>query len=1135
MLKQVTVCLLVLGWGFNSTLAETVPSDPDRFLTFFNSVSAAHAESVETAAAYYAAIDPDGSKTNFIDWLVVNDFAASVDANALYVNDLDLGFGRDMNIKVNGDGRVVSFVRNHADDTPNVDPVDGPVEEKVHNTYNGFNLIATVAMEYTAPPSDPTGEKYTTFYAFGPDGERLLQADLDGRGAKSLPGACNSCHGGAPRPLLSDGTYPDFGDTGAGFLPWDLEALAFSSELFNGIPAFTRAAQESEFRILNASVLQTNPSDVVRDLIEGWYGGSGLPSATFNENFVPAGWLARSSTYLNAFAPNCRACHLQRNPAVDFSDSTKLDNLLSRANTLVFDHGVMPIAKRTYDRFWTDYSSVNADYTDLFGAIPLTRRPSMVPPLAFAGLDRPAVVGQVLQLDGSQTLNATAYSWLLLAAPAGSLATLSNATIVNPTFTPDLPGQYQFQLTATNVHGSTATLFNSLATSGVLTHFFAKTSVDFNSAVVDLIDSNCISCHTSPLNGGVAPPFDEPVRSTRDEAIYRNLSLRSSVWEPEQSLLLLKSTAQITHVGGAVLANPSIGYNTLRDWIKQGALREIDADNDGLDDRSEPTLATNVSLADSDGDRYQDSVEVVLGSNPLDGSSQPPRPMQVNVDRGGWQGPGSGPASVPFISDSGRYVEYCTGAIPGAIGFSCLKDLLTGKTIRLGSPDISTQQEVVTTELRYLTFRSNLSSWVNDDFNAEWDIFVYDLETEVITRESTNGVGLESNDSSTDAHVTPDGRFVIFSSDATNLVAGDTNFIQDIFLKNRLNGITTRVNTSSTGVEAQFSDSFSASISDDGRYVEFNSIDSTLVPADTNGFTDVFVKDTLTGAIVRVNTDSSGGQANGQSFTSVISGNGGYVVFYSSADNLVIGDLNGTIDVFVKNLLTGDTLRASVGTLGSEGNGGSHSATVSDDGRYVAFVSAASNLVNNDNNTVGDIFVRDIIDNITVRVSLSPAGVEANGQSYSPSISKDGHTITFITEATNLIANDQDLFTEMVQAINPLSPIDSDGDGLTDAIEILLGTDINLVDTDGDGLTDLEEVFINFSYKDYEVGVDYDPNNPDTDGDGLTDGEEVAFGFDPLNASSPGVYSVTVVPLVAYLGLGFFLTLSAWRKFTMRN
>jgi hypothetical protein len=280
-----------------------IPPDANRFLTFLNAASPEHEEDENTALAYYATVDPNDDRLTLDDWLLVNGFGGGATASAVYVNEADLGFGRHMYVKTHPDGRVASYVVNHGDDTsptpsnPTADPVDGSADEKIANVHNGLNVIATVAMEFGPPVEDPGAAYYTKFYAFGPDGERIQQADLDGRGAKSIPGVCNVCHGGSPRPVLADGRYPGRGDTGAGFLPWDLDAFGFSNTLYGGLPIYSRASQEDDFKALNAAVLATNPNETTREVIEGWYGGVGLPDATFTGSVVPAGWVGHEAAY----------------------------------------------------------------------------------------------------------------------------------------------------------------------------------------------------------------------------------------------------------------------------------------------------------------------------------------------------------------------------------------------------------------------------------------------------------------------------------------------------------------------------------------------------------------------------------------------------------------------------------------------------------------------------------------------------------------------------------------------------------------------------------------------------------------------------------------------------------------------
>jgi len=1124
--------------------AEPTPADPDRFLTFLNSVSPEHREDATTAAAYYEAIDPLGQRTTLSDWLTLNGFDSGADAEAIYVNDVDLGFGRHMFVKTVG-ARVASYVKNHSDDTPLGDPVDGPAEEKIANAHAGTNLIATVVMEYVSPPSDPVfGPQRTIFLAYDANGDRVLAADLDGRGAKFIPGACNVCHGGAPRPLLADGSYPDEGDTGAGFLPWDLDSFQYSSSLFDGVAKYTRAAQEAAFKTLNLSLLQTSPAPVVQDLIEGWYGGFGAPSPTFHGAYVPSGWSGHFLTYLDKFAPNCRACHLMRNPAVDFSTYTKFSDLGARAQHFVFDRGVMPMARRTYERFWPAYSDTDAGFLDLFGVVATTRRPGSGVPLAFAGVDGPMHVGTPRTLDASASSYATSYGWTVVSAPAGSSASLVDPASVAPEFTPDLPGSYEFELTATNASGSATARVKALATSGVLRHFFTKTGVDFAADVLPVIDANCISCHSAPGNGSGAPPFDFPQVSTREETIYRSLSLRANAMDPAQSLLLLKPTGAVAHGGGSVLTNPGAAYDTLRDWVAQGVRRAVDADDDGLDDRLESDTLTSVAHPDSDGDGYQDGVEVVHGSDPGDGSSVPPSPQRLSLDRSGWGFNATSGGGAPTLTADGRLLAFQSNASNLDVGVSgssaLVKDALTGRSravdVDLNGLGASGEQPVISSDGGVVAFRSASSGLISSDFNAVRDVFVTDLATGVTTRVSTDSAGGEADGPSGSSFkgvaLSGDGRFVAFQSDATNLVAGDTNFLGDVFVKDRQTGVTLRASTDSAGAQGNVSESYRPSISADGRYVAFVSLTSDLVAGDTNGAIDVFVKDTSTGALTRASTDSAGAQSDGHAFNARVSADGRFVVFDSAATNLVAGDGNGSVDVFLKDLVTGTTTRVSVDAAGTEADGGSSDPSISDDARFVAFSSGATNLVagESDGNGFFDVFVKDLTSGATARVSRTPAGLDANGDSSAAVISGDGHTIVFTTAATNLGGGVDDNFSsDVYRAVNPLSPADSDGDGLDDAAELLLGTNPNLADSDSDGLTDLEEVFRNFDASDIAVGIDTDPNDPDSDGDGFLDGDEVAAGTDPLDAASfpgPGP-SVPALPLGAALVCGLGLALAA--------
>ena len=214
-----------------------------------------------------------------------------------------------------------------------------------------------------------------------------------------------------------------------------------------------------------------------------------------------------------------------------------------------------------------------------------------------------------------------------------------------------------------------------------------------------------------------------------------------------------------------------------------------------------------------------------------------------------------------------------------------------------------------------------------------------------------------------------------------------------------------RVSVDSAGAEGS-SNSFEPSISGDGRYVAFVSLASNLVAGDINGSDDIFVHDTVTMTTTRVSVDSAGVEGSSNSFEPSISGDGRYVAFVSLASNLVAGDTNGSDDIFVHDTVTMTTTRVSVDSAGVEGSSNSFEPSISGDGRYVAFVSQASNLVGGDFNGSNDIFVHDTVTVTTTRISVDSAGVEGSSNSFEPSISRDGRYVAFVSLASNLVVGD---------------------------------------------------------------------------------------------------------------------------------
>jgi Tol biopolymer transport system component len=307
----------------------------------------------------------------------------------------------------------------------------------------------------------------------------------------------------------------------------------------------------------------------------------------------------------------------------------------------------------------------------------------------------------------------------------------------------------------------------------------------------------------------------------------------------------------------------------------------------------------------------------------------------------------------------------------------------------------------VSPDARYVAFDSLASNLVPGDTNDREDIFVHDRATGVTERVSVDSSGNEGNGNSWHPAISADGQIVAFESDSANLIPDDTNGGTDVFVHDRSTGVTVRVSVDSAGVEGNLG-SYAVSITPDGRIVAFESWATNLVPGDSNDWNDVFVHDRSTGLTERVSVDSLGQQSNRSSDEPSISADGLVVTFSSSATNLVPGDTNGWWDVFVHERSTGTTQRISVNSSSAEGNGDSDGPALSADGRYVAFESHATNLVPGDTNGWLDVFVHDRLTGITERVSVNSSGVEANRPSDQASISADGQFVTFESDATNL-------------------------------------------------------------------------------------------------------------------------------------
>lgn len=401
---------------------------------------------------------------------------------------------------------------------------------------------------------------------------------------------------------------------------------------------------------------------------------------------------------------------------------------------------------------------------------------------------------------------------------------------------------------------------------------------------------------------------------------------------------------------------------------------------------------------------------------------------RISVDSNGVQGYG-GESRGGHVSGDNRYVTFESWAdnlVPGDTNGAqdCfVKDRLTGVMTRAsvsstgGQGNSVSYVPTISADGRFVAFTSNATNLVAGDTNGQSDVFVKDRQTGSTTRVSISSTGAQGNGWCIRASISPNGRYVAFGSSSTNLVAGAGGTWQN-FVHDRQTGYTTCVTRSTTGAFANAA-SWTPVFSFDGRYVAYSSDASNLVPDDTNGTQDVFVHDQQTGTTTRVSVSSTGAQGNGRSAGASLSSDGSLIGFGSVATNLVAGDSNGAEDTFVHNTITGITTRVSVSSSGLQGNANSSYGIVSGSGEYVAFDSDSSNLDPNDLDGMKDMYLHNLLTGETKVVSVSTAGAKGNANSYASFLSIDGRVVSFVSDADNLVGGDTnglpDVFLYVVQ------------------------------------------------------------------------------------------------------------------------
>ncbi len=386
----------------------------------------------------------------------------------------------------------------------------------------------------------------------------------------------------------------------------------------------------------------------------------------------------------------------------------------------------------------------------------------------------------------------------------------------------------------------------------------------------------------------------------------------------------------------------------------------------------------------------------------------------ASVTPGGYAG--SDASTVPDVSADGRYIAFRSAA-PNLVAGDTngmrdifVRDTLGSVTRRVSVASDGTQANgqsgapTISDDGRFVAFESNATNLVANDTNGVNDIFRHDLWTGETVMVSVSSVFVAGNGDSNNPDITADGGSVVFDSAATNLVIGDSNAKRDVFIRNVSLSGTSRLSVTSANGQLT-GDSITPAITGGGRYVAFRST-TNQIGSDTNNLPDIFVRDRTAETTERVSVTDGEANANGQSNNPDISDDGRYVVFDSTGTNLVSGDTNSATDVFMRDRTGGTTTRLSVSTSEAQGTGASSNPSISGDADRIAFTSAAPNLSSFDTNGQTDAFVRDRSAGTTARQSVTSKGAETSGTSATPAISTDGKTTTFSTTATGLGVGD---------------------------------------------------------------------------------------------------------------------------------
>ncbi len=357
-----------------------------------------------------------------------------------------------------------------------------------------------------------------------------------------------------------------------------------------------------------------------------------------------------------------------------------------------------------------------------------------------------------------------------------------------------------------------------------------------------------------------------------------------------------------------------------------------------------------------------------------------------------------------------------------------LHDRWSGSTERVSVDSLAAEANgasgvpALSADGRFVAFESLATNLVAGDTNARRDVFVRDRQTGLTERVSVSTAGVQANNDCFLPSLSADGRYVAFTSIANSLVPGDAGGFRDVFIRDRQLGTTILASVSTAGVQGN-ANSIDPRLSADGRTLAFTSLSTNLVAGDVNGMRDIFARDLVLGVTQLISLDSAGLQADFESDHAAVNTDGRYVAFQSGATNLVPGDTNGSRDVFVRDRTLGTTVRVSVNSTGAQSNFFSYFPSISADGQRIAFDSNATGLVPGDSNGSRDVFLHDRSTGLTTRLSVDNAGLQGTGTSALPALSADGLFAVFEAVPAGFVHGDAngaaDVFVRAVDLVTP--------------------------------------------------------------------------------------------------------------------